>query len=35
VLGKVIVYAVLVLALNLVADLLQGLLDPRLRRGRR
>ena len=34
VLGKVIVYAVLVLTLNLGADLLQGLLDPRLRRGR-
>ena len=35
VLGKVIVYALLVLTLNLGADLLQGLLDPRLRRGLR
>jgi oligopeptide transport system permease protein len=32
VMGKVIVYAVLVLGLNLAVDLLQALLDPRLRR---
>jgi oligopeptide transport system permease protein len=31
VMGMVIVYAALVLALNLVADLIQGLLDPRAR----
>ena len=35
VLGKVLVYATLVLALNLAADLLVGLLDPRVRDGRR
>lgn len=35
VLGKVIVYAVLILGLNLAADLLIGLLDPRVRQGRR
>ena len=35
VLGKVIVYAILVLALNLAVDLLQALIDPRIRRGRR
>jgi len=34
VLGKVIVYAVLVLALNLIVDLLQGWIDPRVRQGR-
>lgn len=34
VLGKVIVYAVLVLVLNLVVDLLRGVLDPRVRAGR-
>lgn len=33
VLGIVIVYATLVIALNLVVDLLYGLLDPRIRRG--
>jgi oligopeptide transport system permease protein len=32
VMGKVIVYAVLVIGLNLAVDLLQALLDPRLRR---
>jgi oligopeptide transport system permease protein len=35
VMGKVIVYALLVLGLNLVVDLLQALLDPRVRHGRR
>jgi oligopeptide transport system permease protein len=35
VLGKVIVYAVLILGLNLAVDLLQGLIDPRVRHGRR
>ena len=35
VLGKVIVYAVLVLGLNLLVDLAQGFLDPRVRQGRR
>jgi len=35
VMGKVIVYAVLVLGLNLGTDLLQALLDPRLRRAER
>jgi oligopeptide transport system permease protein len=35
VLGKVLVYAVLVLALNLAVDLLRGWLDPRLARDRR
>jgi oligopeptide transport system permease protein len=34
VLGKVIVYALLVLLLNLVVDLLQALIDPRVRQGR-
>jgi oligopeptide transport system permease protein len=33
VMGKVIVYALLVVGLNLLADLGQALLDPRLRRG--
>ena len=35
VLGKVIVYAVLVLGLNLLVDVAQGFLDPRVRQGRR
>jgi len=35
VLGQVIVYAVLVLSFNLAVDLLQGLLDPRVRHDRR
>jgi oligopeptide transport system permease protein len=35
VLGKVIVYAVLILLFNLVVDLVQGLMDPRVRHGRR
>jgi len=35
VLGKVLVYAVLVLGLNLATDLALGWLDPRVRRGRR
>jgi oligopeptide transport system permease protein len=35
VMGKVIVYAVIVIALNLAVDLLQGLLDPRVRHARR
>jgi oligopeptide transport system permease protein len=34
VLGKVLVYAVLVLGLNLVTDLAHGWLDPRVRAGR-
>jgi oligopeptide transport system permease protein len=34
VMGKVIVYAVLVVGLNLGVDLLQALLDPRIRRAR-
>ena len=35
VLGKVIVYAALVLVLNLLADLLRGIVDPRIRARRR
>ena len=35
VMGKVIVYAVIVIGLNLGVDLLQGLLDPRVRHARR
>jgi oligopeptide transport system permease protein len=35
VMGKVIVYAVLVIGLNLLVDLLQGLIDPRVRHARR
>ena len=35
VMGKVIVYAVLVIGLNLAVDLLQGLVDPRVRHARR
>ncbi len=35
VLGKVIVYAALILVLNLAVDLLQGAIDPRVRAGRR
>ncbi|HUO80879.1 MAG TPA: ABC transporter permease subunit [Steroidobacteraceae bacterium] len=35
VMGKVIVYALIVIGLNLAVDLLQGLIDPRLRRARR
>jgi len=34
VMGKVIVYAVLVIGLNLCVDLLQALIDPRIRRAR-
>ena len=35
VMGKVIVYAVLIVGLNLVVDLLQAWIDPRVRTGRR
>jgi len=35
VMGKVVVYALLVLALNLLIDLTQALIDPRVRHGRR
>jgi oligopeptide transport system permease protein len=35
VMGKVIVYATLIIGLNLVVDLAQGLLDPRVRHARR
>ncbi len=35
VMGKVVVYAVIVIVLNLAVDLLQGLIDPRVRQSRR
>ena len=35
VMGKVIVYATIIIGLNLVVDLAQGLLDPRVRHARR
>ncbi|HUO94992.1 MAG TPA: ABC transporter permease [Steroidobacteraceae bacterium] len=35
VMGKVIVYALLVIGLNLIVDLLHGLIDPRIRHGER
>jgi oligopeptide transport system permease protein len=35
VMGKVIVYAVIVIGLNLAVDLLQGLADPRVRHAGR
>jgi oligopeptide transport system permease protein len=35
VMGKVIVYAAIIIGLNLAVDLLQGLLDPRVRHARR